>query len=469
MPKMFTADDLDAMQLVRCAFDPAGHLQSRQGLSDAAAVRRGARALSRSIRSSAPAWPSASDGAASCVRTGRCRRASRADARRCGADGEGLASSPIAAPAPKHRVARDRPRDADVVLSTTRPERGRSITYAGDLVATVPAGAHARRGQRRAARASGQWLPLDPPARRSRHDRRHRRHQRQRPAAASVRHAARSHHRHRDRAGRRTRRQGRRPRRQERRRLRSVAAALRIVRQPRRDHERDVQAGAAAAGVAHGRGDRSTTRRLARDWRSRSPPRRSRRRRSSSQSPPPRLLDPVRDDAERPPSSRPRAARRCCARRGAATDDRLRARPKRDAVARARAPHLATRRHASSKLSRPADRRRRMLSLVERRRARPRRRLVARSGRAALGVLLRAARRRRRRGTAAHRRRAARRAAAATSAARAGAASAPRGRRATARTHVAVDAATPLPLMRAVKARFDPQRHAQPWPRTLEP
>ena len=35
MPRMFTADDLDTMQLVRCAFDPDGHLQPGQGLPDA--------------------------------------------------------------------------------------------------------------------------------------------------------------------------------------------------------------------------------------------------------------------------------------------------------------------------------------------------------------------------------------------------------------------------------------------------
>ena len=43
MPRMYTDDDLDTMQLVRCAFDPRRHLQPRQGLPDAAAVRRGAR------------------------------------------------------------------------------------------------------------------------------------------------------------------------------------------------------------------------------------------------------------------------------------------------------------------------------------------------------------------------------------------------------------------------------------------
>ena len=39
MGKMFNAIDLDVMQMVRCAFDPAGHLQPRQDLPDPAAVR----------------------------------------------------------------------------------------------------------------------------------------------------------------------------------------------------------------------------------------------------------------------------------------------------------------------------------------------------------------------------------------------------------------------------------------------
>ena len=42
MPRMFTDDDLDTMQLLRCAFDPARPVQPRQGVPDPAAVRRGA-------------------------------------------------------------------------------------------------------------------------------------------------------------------------------------------------------------------------------------------------------------------------------------------------------------------------------------------------------------------------------------------------------------------------------------------
>ena len=46
MPRMFTDDDLDVMQRVRAAFDPRNLCNPGQGLSDAAAVRRGARSLS---------------------------------------------------------------------------------------------------------------------------------------------------------------------------------------------------------------------------------------------------------------------------------------------------------------------------------------------------------------------------------------------------------------------------------------
>ncbi len=49
MPRMFSDDDLDAMQQVRDALRPAAPLQSRQGAAHAAPVRRGARTVSRSI------------------------------------------------------------------------------------------------------------------------------------------------------------------------------------------------------------------------------------------------------------------------------------------------------------------------------------------------------------------------------------------------------------------------------------
>ncbi len=44
MPRMFTDDDLDTMQLVRCAFDPDGLSNPGKVFPTPAAVRRGARA-----------------------------------------------------------------------------------------------------------------------------------------------------------------------------------------------------------------------------------------------------------------------------------------------------------------------------------------------------------------------------------------------------------------------------------------
>ena len=62
MPKMFGADDLDTMQLLRCAFDPGRPVQPGQGVPDPAAVRRGARgAPRRRTRWSPPARRSNSD------------------------------------------------------------------------------------------------------------------------------------------------------------------------------------------------------------------------------------------------------------------------------------------------------------------------------------------------------------------------------------------------------------------------
>ena len=62
MPKMFSDADLDTMQLVRCAFDPHEHLQSRQGVPHAAPVRRSAGPVPRSIRPNRLASRSDSDG-----------------------------------------------------------------------------------------------------------------------------------------------------------------------------------------------------------------------------------------------------------------------------------------------------------------------------------------------------------------------------------------------------------------------
>ena len=129
-------------------------------------------------------------------------------------------------------------------------------------------------------------------------DRRHDCHQRQRAAAPPARHAARSADRRSPRDDRRSPGEGGRQRRQERGRLRSRQAGQRIVRQPRGDRDRDVQARAAAGGVDDaGRGVWRSPRR----WRRRSRPsaRASSSRRAfdvhvARRQPDPRTTDPHR-------------------------------------------------------------------------------------------------------------------------------------------------------------------------------
>ena len=235
----------DAARAMRVRSDR--HLQSRQGLSDAAALRRSARARIASTRSSAPGWRSASRWRRRLLEPARRRR------RRRDADMRPPATGPVGDVRGAGTKLRRARRRGDVVLSTPKlnaADRSRRRRPRRDGAGRRVA----RRRQRRAARER-QWLPLDPPRRPSRHHRRHHRDQRQRTAAASVRRAARSHHRHRDRARRRTDRQGRRPRRQERRRLRPVEADVRIARHAGRRHERDVQAVAGRAVLADGRRD----------------------------------------------------------------------------------------------------------------------------------------------------------------------------------------------------------------------
>ena len=60
MPTMFTPEDLTLMQRVRAVFDPQRPLQSRQGVPDAAAVRRSARAVPPSSGRSGRRSPSGS-------------------------------------------------------------------------------------------------------------------------------------------------------------------------------------------------------------------------------------------------------------------------------------------------------------------------------------------------------------------------------------------------------------------------
>ena len=60
MPRMFSERDLQVFERLRRAFDPAGICNPGQGDPDAAALRRGARAVPRSTRSRGSALPSVS-------------------------------------------------------------------------------------------------------------------------------------------------------------------------------------------------------------------------------------------------------------------------------------------------------------------------------------------------------------------------------------------------------------------------
>ena len=78
---MFTDDDLDTMQLVRCAFDPRRAGQPGQDLPDAAAVRRACPAAhGRAPAAARPAWRRCSDGRTGSLDRSEARRPRPADA-----------------------------------------------------------------------------------------------------------------------------------------------------------------------------------------------------------------------------------------------------------------------------------------------------------------------------------------------------------------------------------------------------
>ena len=152
MPRMFTDDDLDTMQLVRCAFDPRRPVQPRQGVPDAAAVRRGARpAQGRAPARRRPGWRRCSDGAdgrpgarrpAEAARTPRVRGAGddvagvrrAASPRPASTDEVAERAAGRRAARPDRRPARRaapsstgarRPRAVDLVVDTARLDRRR--------------------------------------------------------------------------------------------------------------------------------------------------------------------------------------------------------------------------------------------------------------------------------------------------------------------------------------------------------
>ena len=151
----------------------AAALQSRQGVADAAAVRRGARSRIARIRSSRPAWPSGSDGDAPCSPAGpptpstaSCRgTVAEPDAprslprrwrerRASGCDGDSR----------RRHQARlgPRRRGASIsIVSTARLEpTARRIAH-GDLTATVAGRARRCADVNAALARQGQWLPVE--------------------------------------------------------------------------------------------------------------------------------------------------------------------------------------------------------------------------------------------------------------------------------------------------------------------
>ena len=161
MPSMFSEADLDAFHRLRCAFDPAGPGQPRQGDADAAAVRRGPRALPRAsarARRRRRAVLMLESGSAAAdpatLRGGRPRRCAAAAAEdsavriRGGGTKLGWGARP----------RRARP------SSCARP---RSTGSSSTTPATSPRSSQAGRAARRASRTSspreGQMLALDPP------------------------------------------------------------------------------------------------------------------------------------------------------------------------------------------------------------------------------------------------------------------------------------------------------------------
>ena len=262
MPKMFTADDLDAMQLRALRVRSVGHLQSGQGVPDAAAVRRSARAVPRSIRSSAPGSPSGSDADRSPRRSERAAAMRPSVAALLAQAQRRIAHAGRAPRGERHRSSawrgRGAPASADRSCSTTAPRPSdRALRRRSD--GDVPAGATLADGQRGAgARAasgcrstrrrptaprSAASSPPTTAARGATHGAPRdliigiemvlrRRHASPRRAAASSRTSPAT--------------------------IWRGCCADRSA--PGRDHQRDLQAGAAAAGLAHRRRDGRATR-----------------------------------------------------------------------------------------------------------------------------------------------------------------------------------------------------------------
>ena len=143
-----------------CAFDPHGHLQSRQGVSDAAAVRRSARPVPAASGRARPAWPSDSDGRL----TTSSSRADAGDGRGAAArDGGAARRLSVVSRGAGTKLAGAAARSASTSMLSTRRLNRPSRTAPAIWWRRSPAGATLARRERRARGASGQWLPLDPP------------------------------------------------------------------------------------------------------------------------------------------------------------------------------------------------------------------------------------------------------------------------------------------------------------------
>ena len=209
MPRMYTDDDLDTMQLVRCAFDPddisnpgkvfptprlcgevpgrhkGAHPLQEAGLAEvvlmATTLDRTAREASPPLRGRARRRARPTPSTAS-PRPGRPARRHRRGRR--GAARRGRARADRRAARPRHQAVLGRRRRRAPTCCSTSARLDRVLDHAaGDLIVAAQAGARLADVQEVVGRGRPAARPRRDRARR--HDRRHARHQRQRPAPAS--------------------------------------------------------------------------------------------------------------------------------------------------------------------------------------------------------------------------------------------------------------------------------------------
>ncbi len=153
MSEMFAPVDLDTMQLVRCAFDP-GNICNPGKVFPTPRLCGEVPGPYRRIRSSSLAWRSACDGRL--LRTSHRGRSSHHP--REGHHGTHTGGGA----GPRHQALGPHRRTWRPMALSTRLLTGGLQHYAGDLVATVPAGMTLQAVNETLA-AERQWIPLDPP------------------------------------------------------------------------------------------------------------------------------------------------------------------------------------------------------------------------------------------------------------------------------------------------------------------